>query len=165
MKSFRLVRRFAPVVSAVFLLAFHPFAQAATYFVSTNGNDAAAGTNWATAKQTIQAAVDAASSNDTVLVTNGVYQTGGYYNYAISITNRVFIDKPLTVQSVNGPEVTIIRGFQDTVGQGLNSVRCLWVNAHIAATITGFTLTEGGTITFSDYSGGDNYSGSSGFSV
>lgn len=100
-----------------------------TYHVSdSSGSDAAAGTNWATAKQTIQAAVNAASSNDIVLVTNGVYQTGGYSldpNLDF-IINRVVISKPLTLQSVNGPEVTIIQGVQDT-GDGDNSVRCLRV--------------------------------------
>ena len=35
-------------------------ARAAEWFVATNGNDAADGTNWATAKLTIQAGVDAA---------------------------------------------------------------------------------------------------------
>lgn len=47
------------------------------WFVATNGSDAAAGTSWATAKQTPQAAVNAAGSGDTVWVSNGVYATGG----------------------------------------------------------------------------------------
>ena len=47
------------------------------YYVATNGNDMAAGTNWAAAKATIQAAIDAAIPGDTVWVNNGVYATGG----------------------------------------------------------------------------------------
>ena len=45
---------------------------AATYYVIPNGNDSSAGTSWATAKRTIQAAIDIAAANDTVTVTNGI---------------------------------------------------------------------------------------------
>ena len=52
-------------------------AEGAAYYVSAgSGNDANSGTSWAQAKRTIQAAVDAASSNDTIWVTNGTYATG-----------------------------------------------------------------------------------------
>ena len=42
-------------------------------YVATNGNDSAAGTNWATAKRTIQAGITAAEDYGTVWVSNGVY--------------------------------------------------------------------------------------------
>ena len=67
---------FLACVLLMTLFALAPVVQGATYYVKTNGNDAAAGTTWATAKQTIQAAVDIAADGDDVWVTNGLYQTG-----------------------------------------------------------------------------------------
>lgn len=43
------------------------------YFVSTSGNDAAAGTSWATAKQTLQAALNVAVMGDQIWVKRGTY--------------------------------------------------------------------------------------------
>ena len=72
---------------------------AATWYVGTNGNDKAAGTNgWASAKQTIMAAMVESREGDTIIVTNGTYPPIRGYN------------KPITIQSVNGAEVTIIDG-------------------------------------------------------
>ncbi len=132
-------------------------ALAANWYVATNGNNAAAGTNWATAKQTIQAAVDAAEAGDAVWVSNGVYDTGGRVVYG-GMTNRVAIGKPITVQSVYGPDVTILRGGVAT--------RCAYVGTN--AVLSGFTLTNGATrnVEFADHarerSGGGAWCESSG---
>ena len=107
------------------------------WHVAPNGSDSAIGTNWATAKQTIQAAVDAAISNDTVLVTNGVYASGG--GGMASINNRVVIGKPITVRSVNGPGVTTIRG-------GGTGFRGAFVGD--GAVLDGFTVTGGASYYF-----------------
>src|SRR6516164_10049634 len=50
---------------------------------------------WYAAATNIQDAVNAAAPGDTVLVTNGTYASGG------RALNRVVVDKPVTVQSVN----------------------------------------------------------------
>ena len=119
---------------------------AADWHVTTNGNDAADGTSWATAKQTIQAGVDAATNGDTVWVNNGVYETGGRTAVG-SLTNRVVIDKPVMVQSVNGPQATVIRGAQDTStrsdGLGNAAVRCVFLSSN--AVLSGFSLMDGST--------------------
>ncbi len=97
-------------------------------------------TNWLSAAQTIQDAIDAADPGDHVVVTNGVYKTGGMLFNGSS--NRVAITKPLLLSSVNGPDVTLIQGVQvpDT-GTVTSGVRCVYLTD--GATLVGFTLTNG----------------------
>ena len=90
---------------------------AATLYVSLGStNPAPPYASWAAAATTIQQAVGAAAAGDDVVVTNGVY-TGG-----------VAVTKPLTLRSVNGPQVTII-DYGVTLTNG--------------ASLSGFTLTNG----------------------
>jgi hypothetical protein len=89
---------------------------------------------WDTAATNIQAAVDAAASGDEILVTNGVYNTGGVAVYG-AVTNRVAVTKPVTVKSVNGSEVTIIDGM------GMVGMRCVYLTN--GAILDGFTVTNG----------------------
>ena len=77
--------------------------------------------SWATAATNIQDAVNALpSGRSLVLVSNGTYASVEVY-------------RPLTVQSVNGPDVTVIDGG--------GAMRCLYLTNN--AVMVGFTLTNG----------------------
>ncbi len=130
-------------VAAAALALLNLVAHATTYHVATDGNDAADGLSWATAKLTIQAAIDLTVSNDVVLVSNGVYATGGRVVYG-SLSNRVAITNAITVQSVNGPAFTTIVGAYHPAGtNGDAAVRCVYVGTN--AQLAGFTLSNGAT--------------------
>ena len=116
---------------------------AATLHVDLNSaNPIAPYASWITAATNIQDAIEAAVAGDLVLVTNGVYAAGGKV-MAGDLTNRVAIDKAITVQSVNGWAVTIIAGEKDVATNGPAAVRCAWLTN--GAALNGFTLRDGAT--------------------
>ncbi len=132
-----------PFLLAILLLA--STAGAVTNYVAIDSlNPVPPYTNWATAATNIQAAVDVAQAGDTVLVSNGVYETGARVTPGYSLLNRVVITNNILVKSVNGPEVTIIKG-QGPLGD--DAVRCVRINKGI---LYGFTLTGGHTLTSGD---------------
>jgi len=78
-------------VSALLLVALPCFAL--THYVDVNStNPVPPYTNWATAANVIQDAVDAAAAGDTVLVTNGVYSVGARAGFG-TLLNRVVVDR------------------------------------------------------------------------
>jgi hypothetical protein len=138
---------------AVALLALLSFqVSATTHYVDVNGTSPVSPyTNWVIAATNIQDAINAAGTSELILVTNGIYQTGGRY-WSDSTSNRVVINKAVMVQSVNGPAVTAIRGYQiPGATNGNNAVRCVYLDS--GATLSGFTLTNGATQTYGNGGG------------
>jgi len=87
-------------------------------------------TNWADAATNIQWAVDVATNNETVWVTNGPYV----------LTNQIVITNAIVLKSVNGRAVTVING-----NLPINTNGCLNLTKS-GAILDGFTITNGGII-------------------
>jgi parallel beta-helix repeat protein len=94
------------------------------HYVSPDGAHVSPFTIWENAANDIQSAVDASADGDMVLVGDGTY----------SIASEIVVDKEITVQSVNGPEVTVVDGG--------GSIRCFNLDSSFC-TISGITITNG----------------------
>lgn len=122
--------------------------QAAVYYVDCDRPDNTGdGLSWATAKRTIQAAIDVATNGDTIRVGPGTYGEGTTPTPDSIIRSRVVCEKAIVIESTGGAEATIILGERDPLdtsyqGTGANAVRCVYMSA---GTLTGFTLTGGAT--------------------
>jgi len=129
-------------VALALFLFFAGSALADVHYVDVNSTNATPPyTNWTSAATNIQDAVDAAVAGDEIVVTNGIYATGGRATIDQSTTtNRVVVDKPLALRSVNGPQSTIIDGG--------GFFRCVYLTN--GASLSGFTLTNG----FARFGGG-----------
>lgn len=149
------------LLGAVFLAQVVP-CLATIHYVDLNcANPTAPYTSWANAATNIQDAMDIAVIGDQVLVTNGVYSSGGRVRSG-SLTNRVIVNYGITVRSVNGPKFTTIEGYQvPGITNAPAAVRCVDL---VSGVLEGFTLKNGATIGFggidSDTSGGGVLCGS-----
>ncbi|MDD5678463.1 MAG: right-handed parallel beta-helix repeat-containing protein [Kiritimatiellae bacterium] len=162
MSSHTLFRRLGLTAGCV-LLCFVP-AWSATYYVDCNRpDDLGDGLTLATAKQTIQAAVDLAAANDTVLVAKGVYDKGGKAEGPGWPTNRVCVTKPITIKAISdNPADTVISGAADpnsdptfpnadfaarAKGLGQSAIRCYRCTRLVEpkGALIGFTLKDGHT--------------------
>ncbi|MDF7800634.1 choice-of-anchor Q domain-containing protein [Pontiellaceae bacterium B1224] len=95
----------------------------ATVYVAPDGDDTKDGLSWATAKETIQAGVDACNGG-TVLLSNGTY----------SVTSEVLVVQGIRIQSLNGPESTSVDGGGSTRCFNLGDAAC---------TLSGLTISNG----------------------
>ncbi len=123
--------------------------QVAIHTVDASGaNPAPPYSSWANAATTIQDAINVAAPGDIVLVTNGIYASGGMVQPG-GLTNRVMLNKPLTVISVNGYKSTVIQGTWDPIStNGPSAVRCVWMDG--GSVLNGFTLENGATFVTGD---------------
>ncbi|MCK4563544.1 MAG: right-handed parallel beta-helix repeat-containing protein, partial [Verrucomicrobia bacterium] len=120
------------------------------YVDASQPGDSGDGLSWVTAKQTLQAAVDAVGHGGTVLATNGTYAVGGTITPGYALNNRVCITRPIAVQSVNGPEVTLIQGAAGSNGgNDVDSVRGVFMEN--GCSLSGFTVTNGYSMGSGDF--------------
>lgn len=99
---------------------------------------------WSTAARNLQEAADASRAGDLILVTNGVYASGGRV-VDPPLTNRVVLPAEVTVRSVHGPELTFIQGSAAPDG-GLGDGAVRGVHLGLGAVLDGFTITGGHTL-------------------
>ena len=137
--------RFFLVAAALLSLQIANLHAATRYVWSGSPSPGAPFDQWSNAAHDIQTAVNAADPGDTVLVTNGVYATGGTATPGYALPNRVVVTKPITLLSVNGPAETVIQG-QGPVGN--LAARCVYLTN--GAALLGFTITGGATLTNGD---------------
>jgi hypothetical protein len=117
----------------VFWMLFLFHASATVLYVDLNStNPVPPYADWTTAATNIQDAIDASTNGDQILVTNGVYKTGGRLT-SDGTTNRVAVTNAVTLQSINGPTVTLIDGG--------HTMRCIYLTN--GAMLAGFILTNG----------------------
>jgi|GEM_PF-985877 len=127
---------------------------AAPYYVSASRpDDSGNGLSWSTAKQTIQAAVDITVSNDLVLVTNGVYNTGARVNLGYYLIADEFQSMPDQITSLFDLPLESVSLCGTTLGAGLvisnNAVVIKGsVMGHSASSGFTFTTQDQGRLTF-----------------
>ncbi|MCB1069043.1 MAG: hypothetical protein KDL31_01735 [Kiritimatiellae bacterium] len=124
---------FVPVWSLPYRLSTNTYT-AVLYVDAASTNPLPPYASMGTAAQTLQDAVDAAPNGAVIRVASGIYCTGATTN-VVGI-NRVVLTKPVTLESIEGPEATMI------LGESEPATRCVYIN-HPQAVLRGFTLAYG----------------------
>jgi hypothetical protein len=88
------------------------------------------------AADTLQRYIDQANPGDEIVVAAGTYDIGGRQLNQAGPATRLVIDKPLTLRSESGPELTSIAGGPST--------RCIYMTNGVR--VIGFTITGGETM-------------------
>ncbi len=107
------------------------------HYASTTGGNIQPYTNWTTAANNIQSAINAAQAGDTVIVRAGVYDKG-FGESPDSHRNRVMLNKDVNLESESGKDNTIIVGSLPATMPG---VRCAYLTNN--AQIINLTLSNG----------------------
>ncbi len=95
-----------------------------TIYVTTNGNDEAAGVTWATAKRTLDAALAAALDGQTIILSNGVH----------------LLESPLSI--TKAVKLAAFGDVEDTIISTTNQIQLLTLN-HTAAVVKDLTFANG----------------------
>jgi hypothetical protein len=112
---------------------------AATYYVdASNLTPSFPYQTRASAAQHVEQVIPLAAEGDILLVDSGLYL----------LTKTLAITKSITIEGINGPDHTILRGN--------GSSRCVWLNAS-NATLSGFTIEQGHLPYGADGNGGGVY--------
>lgn len=121
----------------IYLIVFcfvSSIAVADTHYVSLTGNNTSPYNTWTKASRNIRDAVLVASSGDTVLVNDGVYDKNtAIMNGCIVSCN----DDSILIKSLNGPSKTTIKGDRATLGSG--HIDVITVEG---ANVEGFTISN-----------------------
>jgi hypothetical protein len=132
-------------------------------YVSTSGADSP---EYGVGYTTIQGAINASSSGNTVWIEDGfVCNAGGTFVSGAGATNRIVLNKAITLRSVSGTKenAAVIVGAHHAPGVTINgtaAIRCLYVTAQ--ATLIGMKLTNGATSATTAKYGGGAYLGTGG---
>ena len=119
------------------------FALAQTNYVSVLGAHVPPFASWSDAATNIQEAIDAAVDGNVVLVSNGVYGSGGARAPGQQLINRVMVAKRVAVRSIAGPDATSIEGQQYPPVRGVYLAN--------GAELEGFVVEYGNTAPTNDW--------------
>lgn len=117
------------------------------WYVDDDGDDSATGFLPKCAKKTLVAGAACLAAGDTLWVLPGTYDSGSNRVGDVTIWSRVVVPANTTVKSTDGPEATIIKGADATIGRddygcGTNAIRCVTLDRPNSR-LSGFTLTGG----------------------